>query len=200
MTQKQTTLHQLAETLVKGRNSSYRIIWQEKDPETGAYPKMKSYTWDGSVLRMSESDPLLAIHDVAHILLATDNRIDLPEFGLGPDPSNGSYNGPHSPPKAVVSAQEGQQEENRACHLHWALAAYLEGTPGALLIQDYLNMQDIPSEDEVRQMGEYTGMPDDFVANVLQVWEPLHEARVARLAEVAQRVKEMEEANARNRV
>lgn len=155
---KKPTLRQLADSCVKAVDPSYSIKWKKVDGP------MDTHTWDGSgLLRMSEADPLKAIHDVAHIMLAPPSRRKLPEFGLGEDPSNGKY------ARCVVSFEAAQREEYKACDLHWALAAYLEGTKGASFVESYLNMNHSPSEKTIVDMAKYGGLPWDFVPTVLAV-------------------------------
>lgn len=159
---KKMTLRQLATACIKAIDPSYTIKWQRKNTKA-----MTSFTWDGTgVLRMSESDPLLAIHDVAHVMLATKRRRKLPEFGLGEDPSNNS----DCVARQVVSDVEAQDEELQTCSLHWAMGAYLQGKKGADEISDYLSIKEPPSTREVVDMQQrHGGLPLDFSSVVLSV-------------------------------
>lgn len=161
---KKLSIQELAESCVRAVNPKFTIVWKEQGTGRGT-----SYTWDGSgVLRMSEADPLLAIHDVAHVMLCSKRRLKLPEFGLGADPANPLLkNGKHA--RCVVRDAFAYREEQKACDLHWALAAYCLGVKGAKRIESYLNTE-TPDYDVISKMKEvHSGLPDDFVDTVLRV-------------------------------
>jgi len=147
-------VRKLALRLVRSVDPSYRIRWKVS-PFT-------RYTWDGSgLLRTSESDIILSLHDVAHVLLSSPARRHLPEFGLGPDPAN-----PSAAPR-VVSGEDAQWEEDRVCELHWSLAVYFWGKEGGAIVADYLGLQRDPL-DKVSAFAErFPSLPKDFTSKIL---------------------------------
>lgn len=74
------------------------------------------YSWNGRHLRPTGLTLESQLHEVAHLLLASDARRALPEFGLGPDPYRRNH------PPCVVSREEADREELDACALQLLLA------------------------------------------------------------------------------
>lgn len=177
-------IRDFATGLLKSIDSSFSIVWGDEAESVWAKKIARvdgrsdgkrffgrdpwsNYTWDGSgVLRMSEGRDLLAIHDVAHALLAPKRRLRLPEFGLGPDPSN------HSDAKCHVSPKNAQREEDHTCWLHWTLAGYLYGRDGAKEIVDYLSLENVPPLDAVEEFRDRFTLPSDYFEKVLQAYPP----------------------------
>lgn len=152
----------LATKLLASVDSSYRIEWGSGVGKG----RFSEFTWDGTgILRMSDCDDLLAIHDIAHVMLSAPSRRKLPEFGLGPDPSNPSN------AKRVVSAKNAQREEDQVCDLHWCIVAYLHGEVGADLVLCHLGMNNIPTLDVIEEFGKRYPLPEDFVSVVSEVAE-----------------------------
>lgn len=62
-------------------------------------------------------DPYMAVHDLAHFLIALPERRGLPNFGLGPAPHGNETEGAPE----VVTPEESSEDESRASVLHIAL-------------------------------------------------------------------------------
>lgn len=157
-----------ANKCIKAIDPSYSIVWRQYGAGKGiTYPE-GTYTWDGTgVLRMSEYNELRAIHDIAHIMLASKKRRKMPEFGLGPDPS-GDYSDKQTFSVAVKNPLD---EELKACDLHWAMGAYLRGKKGALEVMEYvcIEISNIPNKQQIQRMARHKGLPKNFVPTVLKV-------------------------------
>jgi len=143
---------EFAEKLVRSVDPSFSIDWSGTP---------KGYTWDGSGrLEVTTTHFPQALHDVAHVLLASKRRLRVPEFGLGDDPSNGSY---MIRAPMTVSNEYAQREEEVVCRLHIALVAYLEGGAKALVIADFLSSP-LPPPRSVRAFARTLPvLPSDFV-------------------------------------
>ncbi len=82
-------------------------------------PPGVGYSWDGRRLRPTGLTLESQIHEVAHLLLASKERLALPEFGLGPDPYR------RNEPPCVLPAAEADREELDACDMQLLLVRLL---------------------------------------------------------------------------
>jgi hypothetical protein len=139
---------------------AFTVDWTQRPP--GAF----GYTWDGKGhLQVSEHHDHLAIHDVAHVMICSPKRLKMPEFGLGPDPT-GRWTYAAS---RTVTSKFAQEEESRACDLHWALVAYTETADRVIKVQNYLGM-DPPKMKTLKAMEKYEALPADFLPTILKNW------------------------------
>ncbi len=78
------------------------------------------YSWDGKDLRPTGATVESQLHEVAHLLLASPERLTQPEFGLGPDPYR-RYDVPRTIPK-----EEADLEELHTCWMQLLLTRVME--------------------------------------------------------------------------
>jgi len=151
-------IRRFAVKLIRDVDRNYTIEWMGKH-------RPVSFTWSGDgVLRMSERNPVRALHDVAHVMIASPRRRHLPEFGLGSDPMNSVRE-----PLMFVTPRYAQYEEELTCDLQWALAAYIAGPKAAKHVEDYVFIDDPPDPRAIRRMADRHSLPENFVKKVLRV-------------------------------
>jgi len=77
------------------------------------------YSWNGRHLRPTGLTLESQIHEIAHLLLASPDRLKLPEFGLGPDPYR------RNDPPCVIPQEEADREELDTCDMQQLLVRLL---------------------------------------------------------------------------
>jgi hypothetical protein len=136
----------------------------------------KGWTWNGWYLVSSGSGVIEGMHDVAHCLVASPDRLHVPEWGLGMDPAGwADYPDGQRPPE-LLSKKAIHHEELLACDMHWCLVAY--GYPKAHLphlagdlyrIEAYLNMEPVNARQLQRLEDKFSHVvPGDFFEVVRQ--------------------------------
>ena len=106
------------------REASLRGLVQRAAPGARIYfprggPPGVGYSWNGRHLRPTGLTLESQIHEIAHLLLASKERLALPEFGLGPDPYR------RNEPPCVLTAAEADREELDACDMQMLLVRLL---------------------------------------------------------------------------
>ncbi|MCC6873563.1 MAG: hypothetical protein IT378_04570, partial [Sandaracinaceae bacterium] len=77
------------------------------------------YSWNGKHLRPTGETLESQIHEIAHLLVAPEERRTMPEFGLGPDPYRRQF------VPRLVPQEEADREELDACALQLILVRML---------------------------------------------------------------------------
>jgi len=78
------------------------------------------YSWNGRHLRPTGLTLESQLHEVAHVLLASPERLRLPEFGLGPDPYR------RNDVACTIPRAQADLEELHTCWLQQLLARLLD--------------------------------------------------------------------------
>jgi len=109
-------------------------------------------TWDGKTLAPFIDDRVGFLHDVAHILVATNSRLRKVNCGLGHDPAE-----ERDSPACYrqVSERYADREEVFACVLQLALAAYLDCEDPRIQSEGRFLNTSFPSKKELASVQKY---------------------------------------------
>lgn len=109
-------------------------------------------TWNGETLAPFIDDRVGFLHDVSHILVATNSRLCKVNCGLGHDPAE-----ERDSPACYrqVTERYADREEGFACVLQLALAAHLDCSDSQIESEASFLCTSFPSEDELASVRKY---------------------------------------------
>jgi hypothetical protein len=92
----------------------------------------RAFSWDGRAVR-TESEPAVLLHEVAHYQLASPERRDLPDFGLGAGPETGRIATADAALRLDGLARESEEQMASLLGILWEIEL---GQPGIEAFQE----------------------------------------------------------------
>lgn len=148
-------------------NVKVSLPGDDQEDVSKAHPS--PYSWDGKGRLIATGGGLgVALHEVAHFLLADPERRKLPEYGLGPDPYRMYRPGSLFVVK-VMTEMERDREENLTCYLQLGLMYVLGLSERVSVEAKKLGLAFGPLPEDIEDCRAYRGdcLPEEVWERIL---------------------------------